>query len=481
MTKMRWIKWIFGAGMTAMGVYWLFAAQVTGIKSGLLQSDLDAGGFKITNSAAPTASSDLATKGYADTAATNLTDAQISGSAAIAKSKIATNSTWAVADIPSLPASQITSGTLDTNRLPTLVKDLGAISGTTGDLYYYDGTHLHRLAVGPEGYVVAISNGVPAYVTNLDGLSITNLTSVTVNATTVKVAGKNVPALHINATNTAPEANIQDTATLHWALTGSSNWTANVQSLPASQITSGTFSTNQLPALVADLGNLAATITTGDLIQYSGTHLVRLPASTSGYVLTANGAGVASTFQAPLIQSIGDGGSGTIKMKNYIALTFPHTCDGSGAIIQTNDNTAKYFGQAAFAGGGAASTNFVEYRLTVPEDIDTTVALKVERFKFRLGAADTAAHSYVLTMASVADSASYDSPSLGNSVTLSFAGDASGASGDVETISSVTLTNWAGALTAGQFWVIRLARDGTDASTQTSYSGPLVISYGSTQ
>lgn len=49
-------------------------------------------------------------KGYI---ATNLTDAQIAANAAIAKSKISTNSTWAVADIPTLPQSKITSLTSD--------------------------------------------------------------------------------------------------------------------------------------------------------------------------------------------------------------------------------------------------------------------------------------------------------------------------------------------------------------------------------
>lgn len=184
----------------------------------------------------------------------------------------------------------------------------------------------------------------------------------------------------------------------------------------------------------------------------------------------------------PTIQSTADGGSSAVKLKNYIVLAAPHSCDGTGAIIYTNDNTQKYFGQAAFSGSAAATGNYVEYRITVPEDIDTSVDLKVERLKIRLGAADTSGHSYVISMASVADSASFDSPTLGQSVTLTLSGDASGASGDVETISNVTLTSWKSNVTAGQLWVIRLARNGdTDASTQTSYSGPLVISYGSTQ
>jgi hypothetical protein len=117
--------------------------------------------------------------------------------------------------------------------------------------------------------------------------------------------------------------------------------------------------------------------------------------------------------------------------------------------------------------------------LTVPEDLDTTADLKVERWKFRLSGADTGTHRYVISMGSIADSAAYVG-TLGNSVNLDFAGDGAGANGDVETVANVTLTNWKANLTAGQLWVIRIARDGSngaDASTVNSYSGPLVISY----
>jgi len=200
--------------------------------------------------------------------------------------------------------------------------------------------------------------------------------------------------------------------------------------------------------------------------------------SGSDIAATANTATVTESLQNKTI----DSANNILKMRGYLMLASPFICDGAGASIVTNNNTLAYFGQALFANAGAASTNWVEYRITVPEDIDTSVDLKLERFKFRLGGADTGAHSYELTQAAVADSASYDSPSLSQSVTLSFAGDASGASGDVETISNVTLTNWAGNVTAGRLWVIRLARNGdSDASTVNSYSGPLVISYGISQ
>lgn len=184
------------------------------------------------------------------------------------------------------------------------------------------------------------------------------------------------------------------------------------------------------------------------------------------------------TLQNKSVNSTKNGGNNTVKLRGYITLNYPGRCDGTGAIIQTNDYTQAYWGQALFSASAATNANWIEYRITVPEDIDTSVDLKVTRWKFRLAAADTAAHTYNLGMASCADSTSHDAPTFGQWVALSFAGDASGASGDVETVSGVTLTSWKSNVTAGQLWVIRLNRDGTDASTQASYSGPLVIEYG---
>lgn len=176
-------------------------------------------------------------------------------------------------------------------------------------------------------------------------------------------------------------------------------------------------------------------------------------------------------------------GSGNLKSKGYIVLTHPHLVDGTGCVLQTTPTT-EYYGQGLFADDADKAVNYLEYRLTVPEDIDLNIDLKLERWKFRLGGADTGKHAYIISMDGVADSAPY-AGSLGDPVNVFFAGDASGADGDVETVSAVTLTDWKAALTAGQLWVIRMARDGDDATNDTStvdsYSGPLVISYGKVQ
>jgi hypothetical protein len=179
-----------------------------------------------------------------------------------------------------------------------------------------------------------------------------------------------------------------------------------------------------------------------------------------------------------------DAANATIKMKGYIVLAAPMSCDQTGAVMQTNDITKAYFGQVLFSDSADETANYCEYRVTVPEDIDTSVEIKCARLKVRLGGADTGTQRYVLSMASVADSSPYTG-TVGNAINLDFAGDGSAADGDVETVGAgTTLTSWNSKVTAGDLWVIRLARDGDalqDASTMNSYSGPLVIEYGITQ
>lgn len=172
-----------------------------------------------------------------------------------------------------------------------------------------------------------------------------------------------------------------------------------------------------------------------------------------------------------------------LAQKSYLAFSAPGKVDGTGAVLQTADTTQVYFGQALFSNSAAATGNYAEYRTVVPEDVDTSVDLRA-RFKFRLSNTDTGKHRYVISMASVANSSS-SGGSLSNAVNYDFAGDASGASGDIEDAGWVTLTGWKSSLTAGQLFVIRVARSGDDATNDTStvdsYSGPLVIEYGATQ
>jgi len=174
------------------------------------------------------------------------------------------------------------------------------------------------------------------------------------------------------------------------------------------------------------------------------------------------------------------GTGNVVKGFGYITLTSPSTL-GSGVTHQTTA-TARVYGQALFANATDKATNYVEYILEVPRDLDTSVALKAY-FKFNLGAADTADHDYLISMIDIADSAD-NATAVGDEAALDYTADATGASGDVETAGGNDLTGWAAALTPGSKWIIRIARDGdsaTDASTGDSYSGPLTIRYGFTQ
>ena len=177
-----------------------------------------------------------------------------------------------------------------------------------------------------------------------------------------------------------------------------------------------------------------------------------------------------------------NGTGNTIKGYGYIILGNPHLAGSGVAASMDTTATNEYYGQATFDDAVDVATNYVEYRLVVPHDFDSTVDLYAY-FKFRLGGTDTADHDYVISCDSVADSGDYTG-SLGDAVNLAYTADGSGADGDVETASG-TLTGWAAAITAGQLLVIRLARDGddgtNDASTVNSYTGPLVIRYGYSQ
>ncbi len=197
----------------------------------------------------------------------------------------------------------------------------------------------------------------------------------------------------------------------------------------------------------------------------------------TGGVLTTDGTAspTGKTYDASATGNV-------LKLKGYIYLSHPHIADGTGATIGTTATSAKY-GHATFSNSADKLANYVEYYLQVPEDIDTSVALR-GRLKVLLSeGADTNDQNWLISSVSVADSAVLASSTLANETALDYTADASGASGDIETTAWTTLTSWAGALTAGQTWRIRLMRDGdtSDASTVSSTELGLVIEYGISQ
>src|SRR5574343_802733 len=155
---------------------------------------------------------------------------------------------------------------------------------------------------------------------------------------------------------------------------------------------------------------------------------------------------------------------------------------GAGVTAPSTTATSELCQLPKFSNSTDEATNFIDYVVTVPPDIDTSVALTAT-FGFILGGADTADHDYVLSMCNPAASdAAACTP--GNAINLAFTADGSGADGDTEYTAETTLTDWAAALTAGRKLLIRLARDGNDgtndASTVDSYPDVLTIKYGYT-
>jgi hypothetical protein len=165
--------------------------------------------------------------------------------------------------------------------------------------------------------------------------------------------------------------------------------------------------------------------------------------------------------------------------RGFIHLFHPSVAIGSAALVADPDSDTNLHGQ--FADDISYDSNYVKYILTVPNDIDISRDIKMTA-KIRLGGADTGKHSYIFLHSCVADSGPFTG-SPGDAVTKNWAGDGSGAEGDVETIlSSQVMTNWAAALTPGNLWVIYWSRNGSDGTNDTStvdsFTGPIMIEYG---
>lgn len=215
------------------------------------------------------------------------------------------------------------------------------------------------------------------------------------------------------------------------------------------------------------------------------------PATSGSAVLKGNGAGGTATatagtdYDSPsstnalINKTIDTAGPNTIKRFDYIHFPYPDNGDGTNALRSTTEGAT--YGHFVFKNSVAKASNYVIYRIEVPDNLNTAIDLAA-KFKFRLTGADTGKHSYYISMADCADSASCDNPTFSNEIALSFASDASGASGDVETVGYTTLTTWKSSLTAGHEMAIKVSRDGSDGTLDTSTVDSndldLVIRYG---
>jgi hypothetical protein len=166
------------------------------------------------------------------------------------------------------------------------------------------------------------------------------------------------------------------------------------------------------------------------------------------------------------------------RRRGYITLTIPDACDGQGCKAVTE---GAYFARhAEFEQDTGVENNWCWWFTAVPEDLDPSVELRVERFKFALLNTDPFSHRYVISMADIEDSTGANG-TFTDPINLDFPGDPAGDPHDIETISMVSLTGWNSKLTPGHGMRVKVARDGysdQDKSGMPSVLMAVVISYG---
>jgi hypothetical protein len=204
-----------------------------------------------------------------------------------------------------------------------------------------------------------------------------------------------------------------------------------------------------------------------------------LPNATGNIVLEDN----TVTFTGKTFDTQATGN--TLKWIDYDKWVFPQLADEAGAIITTNNAASELNGHATFSGSGATNANWVVYEWVVPDDIDTSVDLKVARFKFTTAGTSTSSATFNIGMQDMADSADQETISLANFsnwVAMATGTLTSPAAKDGFTLSAITLTSWKSNLTAGHTVHIMVCRDGAgDANNDAMTDKFLVISYGRTQ
>ena len=192
-------------------------------------------------------------------------------------------------------------------------------------------------------------------------------------------------------------------------------------------------------------------------------------------VLTVSGT------QSPTNKTFDVGATGNVlKFKSFPQFTSPLRADGTNATIGSTV-TAIGYGLASFSNSADEASNWAEFRIIVPADWDTTVDPRIKIVDM-IGA-DTGTRQYSLQVASVASSAAATG-TVGTKIDVNFAADASGASGDAEISSTTTLTGWGAAVTPGQLMVLRVARDGDDASDASTVNSTVIsleLEYGASQ
>lgn len=213
----------------------------------------------------------------------------------------------------------------------------------------------------------------------------------------------------------------------------------------------------------------------GDLSANSVVSTQWVYVATSTPVATA---GSTNTFTNKSFDAAGTGN--TLTQIRSLKLQYPRRIDGAGCTYSnTNDYTATLFMVPRFSATGATNANWAQWAFRVPADLDTAVDLTAS-LTVQLAGADTALATYIVGMVSIANS-SAGAGTPANYVTLTIPADGSGGSGDIESVNGVTLTGWRSNMTANQWLLVQLQRDGGDASAVAQDALELEIFYTSTQ
>jgi hypothetical protein len=201
----------------------------------------------------------------------------------------------------------------------------------------------------------------------------------------------------------------------------------------------------------------------------SGSGLMTIANGADGINATNNGTAGVFTFGMPvtllsnLTATLDASVAGlTIKFTDYKDFIYPSRVDGAGCTITTNDYTSNLWGLAAYSGSADTNGNYAVFRVgTVPLDLDTSVAMVLKGLTIRVAGTDTDAAEFTIALYSPSSSgAGMPSDFTACSTFINFDSGTltSPASGDVFFVSDVTLTGWAGALTAGRPLIVAIAR-----------------------
>lgn len=196
--------------------------------------------------------------------------------------------------------------------------------------------------------------------------------------------------------------------------------------------------------------------------------------ATSAFVTSST-----TTFTGKTFDAAGTGN--VLKQTKYLMLMRPDWGDGAGAVPQTNTFTASGLMHYTFSGSAETNANYVVYELMVPPDIDTSVDMTAT-FAFLSGGTDADDVTFHIAYGLGAAGAAYPVAlaNIATSPIVMTVTPTSPAAGDAQTTAAVTLTGWAGSMTAGTPLLISLRRlnNSNDDTARDLY---LRIAYGSTQ